>query len=66
MLSLSCCLRLLLAAYRRLLIVLSLTNFCKNSGSGARTLESAKRTIKGLTVLNSDFRHFSSLLPCVG
>ena len=57
MLSLSRSFRLLLSLYRGLLIVLSLTNLSENAGLSARTLEPAKRTVKGLILLNSNLRH---------
>ena len=57
MLSLASCFRLLLSLYRRLLVMFSLTNLCENTGLCARTLKSAKCTVKGLAFLNFNLRH---------
>jgi len=54
-LALSGGLRLLLALDTRLLVMLSLTNLCKNTRSCAGTLKTTQRTVKGLVFLNSDF-----------
>ena len=37
--------------------MLSLADFGKNAGLSAGTLEPAKRTVKGLILLNSNLRH---------
>ena len=56
-LTLPCRLRLLLATYRRLLVVFSLADFRENSGPCTGALESAQSTVKALVILNSDLRH---------
>ncbi len=53
-LSLTSSLRLLLTSYRGLLVVLSLTYFSKNTGSGTGALKTTQCTVKGLAFLNSD------------
>ena len=60
-LALSCSFGLLLALYAGLLVVLSLTKLCKNAGLCALSLETTKRTVKSLVVLNSDFCHLFPL-----
>ncbi len=54
MLSLTSSFRLLLTAYRGLLVVLSLAYFSKNTGSCTGALETTQCTVKGLAFLNSD------------
>ena len=46
---------LLLALYRRLFIVLSLTNLCDNAVLGAGSLKSLKSCIQSLVFTNTDF-----------
>ena len=53
-LTLSCSFRLLLTAYRGLLIVLSLTDLSKYTGSCAGALETTKCTVEGLAFFYSD------------
>ena len=54
MLPLTGSLRLLLTAYRGLLIVLSLTNLSEYTGSCAGALETTKCTVEGLAFFYSD------------
>ena len=62
-LALSSRLRLLLTAYRRLLVMLSLTYLSEYTRTSAGTLETTQSTVKGLIFFKSDFRHLLSLLP---
>ena len=62
-LALSSCLRLLLALYAGLLIMLSLTKLCKSSVLSDLSLETTKRAIESLVFFYSDLCHFSIFPP---
>ena len=56
-LALSCCFRLLLALYARLLIVLSLAKLSEDAGTGGNTLKATECAVERLAFLDSDFCH---------
>ena len=56
-LSLTCSLRLLLTLYAGLLIVLSLAELGKDSGTSTLTLKTTERTVKRLAVFYFNFCH---------
>ena len=56
-LALTCCFRLLLALYGRLLIMLTLPNFSDHAVFCARTLETLESGIQGLVLTNAYFCH---------
>ena len=56
----------LFAFYRRLLIMLSFTNFVENASACALSLKSSQSTIQRLVIFNTNFCHFLSLLTPLG
>ena len=56
-LALSCCLRLLLALYAGLFVMLSLAEFGKNTRLYALSLKTTKRAVKSFIFFYSDFCH---------
>jgi len=62
-LALSSCFRLLLALNAGFVVLFSLLNFGKNTGTLTLSLESAKCAVKCFVFFNSDFCHLISLPP---